>query len=193
MPDETPAPTETVPTPLTAPPKLEQSTEKTLTQSEVDRIVADRVQRERQKFADYTDLKNKAAKLDELAEAQKSDLEKAVEAARREGEVAALARSNARLVAAEARALAAGSQFRDAGDAVRFLDLTQVAVSDDGVVDTDAIEKQLKKLAGDKPYLLVEQKPALPTPAQAGIGVGNDGKRLSGVDRAKRYYETAIK
>lgn len=49
--------------------------EKTLTQAEVDRIVKDRLTRERQKYADYDDLKAKA----EAADSSKSDLEKLTE------------------------------------------------------------------------------------------------------------------
>jgi len=50
--------------------------EKTLTQAEVDRIVEQRLARERNKFSDYDELKAKAAKADELEAAQLSDLEK---------------------------------------------------------------------------------------------------------------------
>lgn len=49
---------------------------KTLSQDEVDRIVADRVARERKKFADYEDLKKKASEFDKLKEKDKSELEK---------------------------------------------------------------------------------------------------------------------
>lgn len=52
---------------------------KTLTQAEVDKIVAERVARERKKFADYDDLKKAAAKLRQIEDAQKSELEKAQE------------------------------------------------------------------------------------------------------------------
>jgi hypothetical protein len=49
---------------------------KTLSQSEVDKIVADRVARERKKFADYDTLKKKASELDKLQENQKSETQK---------------------------------------------------------------------------------------------------------------------
>lgn len=63
------------------------SPEKTLTQSQVDAIVQDRVQRERAKYSDYDELKAKASKVDQLEEAQKTELQKAIdraEAAERE-------------------------------------------------------------------------------------------------------------
>lgn len=46
-------------------------------QDELDRIVSNRLERERAKYADYEDLKAKAAKFDELEDANKSELEKA--------------------------------------------------------------------------------------------------------------------
>lgn len=46
--------------------------DKTFTQADVDRIVADRLRRERERFADYDDLKQRA----QAADASKSDLEK---------------------------------------------------------------------------------------------------------------------
>ena len=74
--------------------------EKTFTQSEMDAILGDRLKRERAKYADYNDLKAKAAKFDEAEAASKSELEKAVERAEKaeqaladieaEAEVAAL-------------------------------------------------------------------------------------------------------
>lgn len=55
--------------------------EKTFTQAEVNQIVSDRLTREQAKFADYTELKAKAAKLDEIEEANKTELQKAHERA----------------------------------------------------------------------------------------------------------------
>ena len=49
---------------------------KTLSQAEVDKIVADRVARERKKFADYDTLKKKASELDKIQESQKSETQK---------------------------------------------------------------------------------------------------------------------
>ena len=46
-------------------------------QEELNRIVGERVQRERARYSDYRDLKAKAAKFDDLEQANQSDLEKA--------------------------------------------------------------------------------------------------------------------
>lgn len=50
-----------------------------LRQEDVDRIVKERLARERNKFMDYDDLKAKAAQLDVIEEANKSELQKAHE------------------------------------------------------------------------------------------------------------------
>ena len=55
--------------------------QKTFTQAELDAVVKDRLKREREKYADFDALKAKAAKLDELEAANKSELEKATEKA----------------------------------------------------------------------------------------------------------------
>lgn len=51
------------------------------TQEEFNRIIAERVSREKAKYSDYGDLKSKATRFDELSEAQKSEVQKAVERA----------------------------------------------------------------------------------------------------------------
>ena len=55
--------------------------QKTFTQEEVNGIVADRLARDRAKYADYESLKQKAEEFDKLQEANKSELQKATERA----------------------------------------------------------------------------------------------------------------
>ena len=52
---------------------------KTFTQEEVDALIGERLYREKEKYADYDALKEKAAKLDQMEEATKSELQKAIE------------------------------------------------------------------------------------------------------------------
>lgn len=60
----------------------EQGTEtKTFTQDEVNAIIADRVNREKAKYADYDTLKEKAGKFDQAEEANKTELQKQTERA----------------------------------------------------------------------------------------------------------------
>lgn len=54
---------------------------RTFTQDDVDKVVKERLARERGKFADYDQLKEKAAEYDKLAEAQKTEAQKAAERA----------------------------------------------------------------------------------------------------------------
>ena len=53
---------------------------KTFTQADVDAFIKDRLARERQKYSDYDELKNKAAEYDKAQEASKTELQKAQEA-----------------------------------------------------------------------------------------------------------------
>ena len=55
--------------------------ERTFTQAELDAILSDRITRERAKYADYDEMKEKAAKFDASEEASKSELQKAQERA----------------------------------------------------------------------------------------------------------------
>lgn len=57
--------------------KQQETQDKTFTQADVDRVVSDRLRREREKFSDYDDVKSKASKLDEIEQANQSELEKA--------------------------------------------------------------------------------------------------------------------
>lgn len=72
-------------------------------QEELDRIVQKRIDRERSKFSDYDELKAKAARLSELEEASKSELQKAQERA----EAAEKALAAATVTAARAEVAAA--------------------------------------------------------------------------------------
>lgn len=160
-------------------------------QEELNRIIGERLSRERGKYADYDDLKTKAEQYDAVVEAARTDQERAVEAAKAEGRTEALSTANTRLVAAEARALAATARFRDPSDAVKFLDLKQVKVNDDGSVDAQAITDQLKALSGSKPYLVDDGVHRLkPDPHQGGTG---GGPKPSGVDAGRQLFEARRK
>lgn len=65
----------TVTTPGTA--TAAQPEQRTFTQTELDAIIRDRLSREREKYADYDTLKDKAQRFDAAEEAGKSELQKA--------------------------------------------------------------------------------------------------------------------
>lgn len=133
--------------------------EKKFTQADIDRVVQDRLARERQRYSDYDDLK---AKVD----AQKSEAEKAIEAARAEGAKEVASKYQKRLFEAEVRSHAAALKFRDAGDALSVFGDSEGLVSDDGSVNGEAIQKRLSEIASQKPYLVdapsqVAKRPSL--------------------------------
>lgn len=58
-----------------------QTEEKTFTQDELNKILGERLDRERAKYADFDELKKKAEQFDEIQEQSKSELQKAQERA----------------------------------------------------------------------------------------------------------------
>jgi hypothetical protein len=119
----------------------DQATGKTFTQADLDRIVADRVAREKAKYADYGDLKKKAA-------AAMSEHDKALAEAEQRGRSAALGAAGTRLAKAELRAAAAGVVAREALDGfLEYADLSRF-VGEDGEPDDKAITAAIKKLSG---------------------------------------------
>jgi len=69
--------------------------QKSFTQEELNAIVGKRVAREAEKYADYEELKAKAAKLDELEESAKTELQKATERAEKlEAELTSLKKAD---------------------------------------------------------------------------------------------------
>lgn len=96
-----------------------------------------------------------AARLQELEDRDKSEVQKAGErAAAAEQRAAAMAQRAAK---AEVRALAA-STFADPSDAAAFLDLADF-VDDQGDIDSKGIEKALADLLKRKPHLGRESAP----------------------------------
>lgn len=85
-------------------------------QADLDRIIGERVARERGKFADYDELKAKAAEHDKAAEATKSEIQKATERAdaaerrAKDAEVAALRAEVASTKGVPLTALAGGTR-----------------------------------------------------------------------------------
>lgn len=169
-------------------------------QDEFDRRIAARINREREKFGDYDTLKAAKTELDELKAQNATELEKAVAAARKEGESTATTRSNQKLVASEARALAADAGFHNPRDAAALMDLSKVKVGDDGEVDSAAIKSLIDELATERPYL-VKAKDGGSTKKQLkrDPGQGNhssDGKgdaRQDGRAEAQRRYGDRVR
>lgn len=126
----------------------------TFSQAEVDRIVQERLGREKQRFADYDDLKAKASKFDDLDAASKSELQKATERAeaaeKRATEAADRAKASDIRSAVTAAATTAGAIDIDA--VLALIPSNAVTVGDDGRVT--GADTAVKALLESKPYLV---------------------------------------
>lgn len=150
----------------------EEAKSKTFTQEELDKIVADRIARERKKldkFADYDDLKAKAAeyekKLEEQRLAELSEKERAEEIAKKaEEEKSALAKQLEELRKANEQEkihsqfikVATSQNIAYIEDALRLADLSAVTVEDGKVI---GVEDVVKALVDNKPFLLAKKQP----------------------------------
>lgn len=132
------------PTPDPAPqgdpaPSDPQAPAPTFTQEDVDRIVKERVTRERGKFADYDDLKAKA-------KASLSEAEQAVAEAEARGRTTAVTEFGTRLARTEFDAAAARrNPGFDMRSVLEDLNLAKF-VGDDGEPDSKAIEAAVERL-----------------------------------------------
>jgi hypothetical protein len=126
----------------------------TFSQDDVDRIVGERLARERQKFQDYDDLRERAAKLDELEQAQKSELERAQETAQQATARAEAAEQRA-ATALRRSAIVAAAQQEGAVDpdaVLALIDTSQLTIGDDDRVS--GAEEAVRGLLEAKPYLV---------------------------------------
>jgi len=148
--------------------------ERMFTQADIDNAIADRLKSERKKhademakFADYEDMKAKAAKFDEIEAANKSELEKAMEA---------MTAAQKRAEEAEARANAL--EAKTAHDKM----VAKVA-SEEGVpaaLIIGANEDELRASAQALKEYIEAQKPTVPeTKAGGATPAPDDERKLS--------------
>ena len=115
------------------------------TQADLDRIVQDRLRREREKYADYDELKAKAAEAE-------SDHEKALREAREEAANEVKSQYQTRAIRDAARAAAAGKWVRPE-QAIRLVDLNDLDPDADDF--DDEVQKRLDAYLADNPHLAV--------------------------------------
>ncbi len=155
------------------------------TQADLERILADRLSRERAKYEGFEELQARAEKWDEYEEAQKSELVKAQEAAAkaiREREVG-LREANERLLRAAFLAEAGKVRAKHPEDAFRLSDTSNVSVTDDG--DIVGVGKAVQSLVESGRLTLVGRPPAPDLDAGAGSGEPKPtGERLSDAELA---------
>lgn len=141
-------------------------TPRTFSQDDVNRLIDERLKREREKYADYTDLKAKAAKWQEHEDAQKSELEKlqaqiadwqnrATQAEQRRQ--SAILRSS---VMAEAAKQGVPADRIEA--AYKLLDATQLSVGESDTIP--GLEEAIKAMLEVNPFLLATGTPKPPLP-----------------------------
>ena len=162
------------PTPDPAPTPDPPAGEKTFTQADLDRIVAERLARAKaQPPADYDQLKAQAAELEALKASQLSEqekLQKRAEAAEKAAQDAQDRANNAlRRAAVVAAAQRAGAIDPDA--VIALLDPSAVTIGDDGQVT--GVDEAVKALLDSKQYLV--GKPPTPVPGGADGGVRGSG------------------
>ena len=161
-------PTEPTATPTTPDPtggQLNTTDEKTFTQEELDRILKERLKREREKYSDYADLKAAAAKLTEIEEANKTELEKATE------KLAELQEQNVLLESKRVEALIRSEVYKEATAmgikpdlAWKLVDMDAIEVGEKDAIS--GVDEALKALVKDYPEL--QQKPRGDLDAQKG-------------------------
>ena len=146
MPEDTPTPetpepeaegTDTTPEP--------EAPAKTFTQEDLDRIVQQRLAREREKYADYDSLKAKAAEAE-------SETERLIREAREQAATEVKTQYQTRALRDAARAAAAG-KWVNADQAVKLVDLADLDPDAD-TFDTD-VQERLDAYLADNPHLAV--------------------------------------
>jgi len=150
----------------------------TMTQEELNRVISERIERERAKFADYDATK---AELESLRIQQMSEQEKAVADAVRTAVADTTAQAEARIKRAELKALAAG-RLNDAEDAVRYIDPAALPLDDSGRLDEGKARSMIEALVTERPYL-AQQVDARRFAGGADAGVSGDSpKDLAAMD-----------
>lgn len=122
------------------------------------------------------------------AQVEGREAEYKAEQEKRAAEQAALDKANERILKAEVRAAAAG-KLSDPADALRFIDLSSLEVSDDGEVDADAIASAISDLITNKPYLAVQDGKRFQGDADAGTRKEARPAQLSKADVERLYAE----
>jgi hypothetical protein len=137
------------------------TTGRTFTEDDVNRIVGERLGKQKAQFRDYDDLKAAKDELDKIKASQQTDAEKAQ--ARADAAEKAVAAATERAVKAEIKAIATG-EFADPNDAHLYLGDLSKFIGKDGDVDSDAIEAALKEIEKAKPHLVARAR------TDAGLG-----------------------
>lgn len=136
-------------------------------QADLDRIINERLARQKAQFKDYDDLKTKAAEFDKLNEAQKTEAQRAADAIAAAERKAADVQTVLRAKTAENALLnAAAGKLRVPSDAVLHL-ASKVEVDDDGNVDQAHVAALVDGLLEERQDLAATNAPTTPRPNPA--------------------------
>lgn len=136
-------------------PTKKSDREKTFDQADVDRIVQERLAKEKAKFADYDDLKAKAAKVDELEASKKTDLDKLTE------QIEGLTKSQAETEQRALRAEIATAKGLSSAQAKRLIGTTKEELE----ADADDLLENLPVATGDDEGTPASHRPPTRKPA----------------------------
>ena len=103
----------------------------------------------RQREAEIAELKK------QLEAKDRSPEENELEQARAEARAEEREKANARILRSEVKSAAAG-KLRNPADALKFLDLTDFGVDDEGNVDAEQVQEAISDLLDEKPYLAAQ-------------------------------------
>lgn len=159
---------------------------KTFTQDDVDKLISERLTREKSKYSDYDQVKAEAEKWRQ-AEADKApEIEKIRTAALAEGRTAAAAEAESKLIGFAARAALAEAKAVKPATAVKTLDVSTVKLDKDGNVDEAALKAAIEALKKSDPYLFAAEGSGTGSHTDAGIGAGggNGGQRAASLSDA---------
>lgn len=144
-----PAPTEGT---VEQPPPSSGDGDRTFSQADLDAIVERRLAKERAKFADYDEHKAATARLKEMEDAERSEVERAQNAAREAEERAAQSEQRYRTATiASAVATEAAKAGADPDVILALIDRDSVELDDDGTVS--GVAEHVASILEVKPYL----------------------------------------
>lgn len=171
---------------------------KTLTQEQVDEVVAKRLERERKKYEDYDDIKAKLVtfeqaeeerKKQEMTEVERLQVEKD-EAAKKAIEALELAqkakeKANARILNTEIKSIARSLNANDPNDVLALLDKSEINIDEEGNIQ--GVESAVETLKVSKPWMF---KQAIGVDASSGANPATNPKASELTALEKELAET---
>ena len=156
----------------------------TFTQEQVNKIIAERVARAKERFSDYDSLKEQAEAFENYKASEAERLEEvkreAAEAAKAELIPTFNQEKVQNLIAFEAK-----GAFTDTSDALLHLkDRTDEFITEDGQVDAGAVSTAVAELLENKPHLAARNSS---NPAISDVGLGRTGVSTPPTTNADRF------